>query len=79
MFGQKSPAVRVHVQAEALQSGRGFANLEGQSAVVSISTTERHLRLSGILPILFDGHTPIDAGRTQRLHSPRQRAAITAQ
>ena len=78
-FGQKSPAVRVHVQAEALQSGRGFAYFEGQSAVVSISTAERHLCLSGILPILFDGYTPIDAGRTQRLHSPRQRAVITAQ
>ena len=57
MFGQKSPAVRVHVQAEALQSGRGFAYFEGQSAVVSISIAERHLCLSGILPILFDGHT----------------------
>jgi Domain of unknown function (DUF222) len=79
IFGQKSPAVRVHVQAEALETGRGFAHFEGQSAVVSIQTAERHICLSGMLPILFDGTTPIDAGRAQRLHSPRQRAAIAAQ
>ncbi len=78
VFGQKSPAVRVHVQAEALQTGVGVAHFEGQSAAVSISTAQRHMCLSGILPILFEGNTPIDVGRTQRLHSPRQRAAITA-
>ncbi|MBG6056547.1 hypothetical protein IWX81_002985 [Salinibacterium sp. CAN_S4] len=79
VFGQRSPAVRVHVQAEALETGRGFAHVEGQSAVISIQTAERHICVSGMLPILFDGNTPIDAGRTQRLHSPRQRAAIAAQ
>ncbi|MGV8896212.1 MAG: DUF222 domain-containing protein [Rhodoglobus sp.] len=78
VFGHKSPAVRVHVQAEALETGTGFAHFEGQSAPVSIQTAERHICVTGMLPILFDGNTPIDAGRTQRLHSPRQRAAITA-
>jgi Domain of unknown function (DUF222) len=79
VFGQKSPAVRVHVQAEALETGHGCAHFEGQSAPVSIQTAERHICVTGMLPILFDGDTPIDAGRTQRLHSPRQRAAIAAQ
>jgi Domain of unknown function (DUF222) len=79
IFGQRSPAVRVHVQAEALDTGHGFAYVEGQSAVVSIQTAERHICVSGMLPILFEGNTAIDAGRTHRLHSPRQRAAIAAQ
>ena len=79
VFGQKSPAVRVHVQAEALKTGQGFAHFEGQTAPVSIHTAERHICLTGMLPILFNGNTPIDIGRTQRLHSVRQRAALTAQ
>lgn len=79
IFGQKSPAVRVHVQAEVLEAGVGIAHFEGQSAPVSIQTAERHICLSGLLPILFDGNAPIDVGRAQRLHSTRQRAAITAQ
>jgi len=78
VFGQKSPAVRVHVQAESLGSGRGLAYFEGQSAVVSIETAERHICTSGILPILFDRNRPIDVGKIQRLHSSRQRAALTA-
>ncbi len=78
VFGQKSPAVRVHVQAEALKTGTGFAHFEGQSATVSIHTAQRHICLTGMLPILFQGNTPIDVGRTLRLHSTRQRAAITA-
>lgn len=78
VFGQKSPAVRVHVQAEALHTGKGLAHFEGQSAPVSIQTAQRHICVTGVLPILFDGNTPIDAGRTHRLHSTRQRAALTA-
>lgn len=79
VFVQKSPAVRVHVQAEALETGKGLAHFEGQSAPVSVQTAERHICLSGILPILFEGNTPIDFGRTHRLHSARQRAALTAE
>lgn len=79
IFGRKSPAVRVHVTAEALEAGVGFAHLEGQSGLISIASAERHICLSGILPILFRGNTSIDVGRTQRLHSTRQRAALTAQ
>lgn len=78
VFGQKSPAVRVHVQAESLRTSRGFAHFEGQSAVVSIATAERQICTTGILPILFDANRPIDVGRTQRLHSAKQRAALTA-
>lgn len=79
VFGQKSPAVRVHVTAEALDKGVGIAFIEGQSAVVSIQRAERHMCVSGIMPILFRGNAPIDVGRTQRLHSTRQRAALVAQ
>ena len=79
VFGQKSPAVRVHVQADALGTGAGLAHFEGQTAPVSIHTAERHICLTGMLPILFHGNTAIDVGRTQRLHSTRQRAALTAQ
>ncbi|MGV8882612.1 MAG: DUF222 domain-containing protein [Rhodoglobus sp.] len=78
VFGVKSPAVRVHVQAEDLRSGEGFAYFEGQSSPISIQTAERVICESGILPILFEHGHPIDVGRTQRLHSAKQRAAIAA-
>lgn len=78
LFGVRSPAVRVHVQASDLQHGEGFAYFEGQSAFVSTATARRIACDTGWLPVLFDGSTPIDVGATQRLHSPRQRVAAAA-
>jgi len=79
IFGERSPAVRVHVQAESLDSGIGPAYLEGQSALVSVTTAERHTCTSGIIPVLFKGNQAIDVGKTQRLHSARQRIAMAGQ
>jgi Domain of unknown function (DUF222) len=79
LFGDRSPAVRVHVQLESLRAGVGAAYFEGQSAFVSAATADRHVCTAGILPVLFSGTQPIDAGKTQRLHSVRQRVALTAQ
>ena len=78
ILGDRSTGVRVHVQAADLASGTGFGRFEGQTAAVSIETITRLVCTSGILPVLLDGLTPIDAGRTQRLHSNRQRIAIAA-
>jgi hypothetical protein len=78
IFGETTPAVRVHVQASDLEAGAGTGHIEGQTAAVSIETVTRLICTSGIVPVLFHGLTPIDAGRTQRLHSVRQRIAIAA-
>ena len=78
LFGVRSPAVRVHVQAADLKRGEGFAYFEGQSAFVSLATAERIACDTGWLPVLFDGAASIDVGATQRLHSPRQRTAAAA-
>jgi hypothetical protein len=78
IFGDSSPAVRVHVQAADLAAGVGTGHLEGQATAVSIDTVTRLICTSGILPVLFEGNTPIDAGCTKRLHSTRQRIALAA-
>lgn len=79
LFGTRTPAVRVHVTVETLIAGAGIARIEGQDAAVSAQTAARHVCTSGILPVLFDGASAIDAGRVHRLHSPRQRVALAAQ
>jgi len=79
LFGQRSPAVRVHVQAESLRTGSGVAYIEGQSGSLSIATAERYICDTGVLPVVFSGSTAIDVGKTNRLHSVKQRIAIAAQ
>lgn len=78
LFGVRSPAVRVHVQAADLKQGDGFAYIEGQGAFVSSATARRIACETGWLPVLFDGAASIDVGATQRLHSPRQRVAAAS-
>ena len=79
LFGTRSPAVRVHVPLQALETGVGAGYFEGQTALVSVETAARHVCVSGIVPILFAGSKPIDVGNTQRLHSPRHRVGLAAQ
>ncbi len=78
ILGDHTPGVRVHVQASDLEAGTGAGHIEGQTAAVSIETVTRMICTSGIVPVLFQGLTPIDVGRRQRLHSVRQRIAIAA-
>lgn len=79
LFGERTPAVRLHVQAHDLESGAGVSFIQGTAAGLSVSTAQRHICTSGIVPVLFRGTQPIDVGRTHRLHSVRQRIAIAAQ
>lgn len=78
LFGVRSPAVRIHVQASELHAGTGFAYIEGQTAFVSTATATRIACESGWLPVLFEGAEPIDVGATQRLHTHRQRVAAAS-
>ncbi len=78
LFGQRKPAVVIHVDRRDLESGEGAAHIEGQSAAVSIATARRLACASGSVPVLFDGAEPLDVGRTQRLYTERQRVALAA-
>jgi hypothetical protein len=69
--------VRVLVTQHDLDRREGTAHLDGQTASVSIATAERHACDGGLIPILFDDDgTALNLGRSQRLHSSRQRIAI---
>ncbi|MEO8093936.1 MAG: DUF222 domain-containing protein [Pseudolysinimonas sp.] len=78
VFGQRRPAVSLHVEREDFESGLGSARIEGQSVAVSIETARRQACSSGVVPILFDGEDALDVGRTQRLFTDRQRVALAA-
>lgn len=79
IFGVRSPAVRVHVRACDLSTGKGAAHLEGQTSAISIATVERIACQAGSIPILFgrDG-TVLDLGRAHRFFSAAQRIALAA-
>lgn len=78
IFGDRAPAVTLHVTVGELAEARGSARFEGQTASVSIHTAERHICAGGLLPVLFDGNQPIDVGKEHRLFSRRQRRALAA-
>ncbi len=78
VFGIRKPAVRVHVDGDALDRREGAGHLEGQSASVSIATVERTLCAGGYVPIVFHTDGRIDAGHAQRLFTERQRVALAA-
>ncbi|GMA93689.1 hypothetical protein GCM10025881_05130 [Pseudolysinimonas kribbensis] len=77
--GDEPPAVRVLVTGADLASGRGFAQIEGQTAPVSTATAERLVCSSGQQVIVFDPDgRPLDVGRASRLFTRRQRRALHA-
>ncbi len=78
VFGQRRPAVSIHVDRADLESGHGSARIEGQTAAISIDSARRLACAAGAIPILFDGADAIDVGRTQRLFTERQRVALAA-
>lgn len=78
VFGIRKPAVRVHVDADALERREGAGHLEGQTASVSIATVERTICAGGYLPIVFHTDGRIDAGHARRLFTERQRVALAA-
>lgn len=78
VFGQRRPAVQIHVERSDFDRGCGGAHLEGQTAAVSMATAYRIACTSGAVPILFDGVDAIDVGRAQRTFTERQRVALAA-
>jgi hypothetical protein len=78
VFGIRKPAVRVHVDADALDRREGAGHLEGQTASVSLATVERVLCSGGYVPIVFHTDGRIDAGHAQRFFTERQRIALAA-
>lgn len=78
VFAQKRPAVQVHVDLADLEAGTGSAEIEGQTAAVSIATARRIACGSGAIPILFGADGPLDVGRAQRTFTDRQRVALAA-
>ncbi len=78
LFGARKPEVRLHVTLAELTAGIGSAQLEGQTASVSLSTSTRLACAGGYVPVLFhDGH-PLDVGRNERLFTWRQKVALAA-
>ena len=75
----RRPDVRVLVTQHDLDRREGVGFVDGQTAAVSIATVERHACDGGLVPILFDDDgQALNLGRSQRLHSARQRTAIAA-
>jgi hypothetical protein len=78
VFGVRKPGVRVHVDSRDLETGEGYATVEGQTATISIATAEGLACADGYQTIVFHPDGSIDVGRTQRLFTPRQRVALAA-
>ncbi|MGN6502546.1 MAG: DUF222 domain-containing protein, partial [Pseudolysinimonas sp.] len=78
VFGVRKPSVRVHVGLESVETERGAATIEGPTAAVSATTARRIGCAEGFLPLLFDGSTPLDLGRTERLFTAAQRTVLAA-
>lgn len=78
LLGRGAPAVRVTVIGRDLAARAGHGRLQGSQAAVSIETIERLACTQGVIPVIFDTlGQPLDVGREQRLHTRRQRIAIT--
>lgn len=78
VFGSRRPAVRVHVSLDAVETERGAAMIEGQTASVSAASARRIGCAEGFVPLLFDGTTPLDLGRSERLFTSAQRTVLAA-
>jgi hypothetical protein len=76
-FGGRRVGVRVVVAERDLRTGTGFAGIEGQPDAVSVATAERLACDAGVLPMVFNDRGDVLAlGRTQRLFTSRQKAAM---
>lgn len=68
----------VHLDLEKLRSGVGAARLD-TGARISASEARRLACEAGLIPGVFGGPSlPLDLGRRSRLHTPAQRAALSA-
>jgi len=79
IVGAQRPAVRVIVTDSDLHRRAGYGQYEGQRVPISISTIDAEICDRGAIPIRFDDTgRAIDLGRTQRLHSHRQKTTLAA-
>lgn len=79
IFGERGPAVRVHVTLADLERRAAKAGIEGQTAAISISTVERAVCSVGLIPILFDDDgRSMKVGRASRLFTRKQQIAMAA-
>jgi len=77
--GARRAEVRVLVTQRDLDNGSGVGFIDGQTASVSLDTVKRLACDGGLIPILFDDDgSALNLGRSQRLHSARQRTVIAA-
>jgi hypothetical protein len=69
--------VRVLVTQADLDRRAGVGFIEGQTAPISLESVERQACDGGLIPVLFsDDGQALNLGRSQRLHSAKQRVAI---
>ena len=79
LLSSGAPSVRIVITARDLLDGSGRAEVEGQTDVVSLPTTQRMICAGTHTPILISATgQPLDVGRTQRLFTARQRVALAA-
>jgi hypothetical protein len=76
--GGEKPHLNATLDFSALQKGVGTATLEG-GAVIPAVAARRIACDAGIIPMVMNSASvPLDVGRTRRLVTPKQRAALNA-
>jgi hypothetical protein len=77
VFGGRRPAVRVIVSATSRDEREGHGNFEGSGDPISLTTVDRFECEGGVLGVMFDDAVGVvNIGRTQRLFTRRQLAAM---
>ncbi|MEO6506023.1 MAG: DUF222 domain-containing protein [Terrimesophilobacter sp.] len=77
MFGKILPQVKIVVTQTDLETGKGFAVIQGNPAPASATTAQRMVCM-GATQTIFTTPTggPLDLGRTRRLFDDRQHEAL---
>lgn len=77
LLGSEGAAVQLVAVRDQLDTADGHGWIVGQSDPVSRATVERHICSDGHQTITVDPQgNPLDVGRTQRLHTKKQRIAL---
>ncbi len=77
LVGSGAPGVRILVDEQVLATGRGYGVIEGSHESVSLATVDRVACTSGVERVTLDGSGRVlDHGRSRRLFSSAQRAAL---
>ena len=77
LLGHGGAAVQLVVTREQLDAPTGHGWISGQADPISRETVERHICTDGHQQVTVDAAgDPLDVGRTQRLHTRKQRTAL---